>query len=175
MRKVFDDNPEITYLHFADIDAEEIKKAEKSLNLFNKLVVMSAAILIAGALVMKLISIPDLIAFGVTLAVFLFAVTGVLKIVAKHLQPAMDGAEGAIALIAASGLVMLLGSYIMEFIDFGNLVLFTVSLSIFLFAITGIFKLFSKGFEHTLDGAEDAMIIVATSVWCPLPVAAREP
>ena len=148
---------------FADIDAEEIKKAEKSLNLFNKLVVMSAAILIAGALVMKLISIPDLIAFGVTLAVFLFAVTGVLKIVAKHLQPAMDGAEGAIALIAASGLVMLLGSYIMEFIDFGNLVLFTVSLSVFLFAITGIFALFSTGFEHTLDGAEDAMIIVAAS------------
>ena len=148
---------------FADIDDAEIKKAEKSLNLFNKLVVMSAAILIAGALVMKLISISDLIAFGVTLAVFLFAVTGVLKIVAKHLQPAMDGAEGAITLIAASGLVMLLGSYIMEFIDFGNLVLFTVSLSVFLFAITGIFKLFSKGFENTLDGAQDAMIIVATS------------
>ena len=148
---------------FADIDDAEIKKAEKSLNLFNKLVVMSAAILIAGALVMKLISIPDLIAFGVTLAVFLFAVTGVLKIVAKHLQPAMDGAEGAIALIAASGLVMLLGSYIMEFIDFGNLVLFTVSLSVFLFAITGIFALFSAGFEFTLHGAEDAMIIVAAS------------
>ena len=148
---------------FADIDDAEIKKAEKSLNLFKKLVVMSAAILIAGALVMKLISLSDLLTFAVTLGIFLFAVTGVLKIVAKHLQPAMDGAEGAITLIAASGLVMLLGSYIMEFIDFGNLVLFTVSLSVFLFAIAGIFKLFSKGFENTLDGAQDAMIIVATS------------
>ena len=124
---------------------------------------MSAAILIAGALVMKLISLSDLLTFAVTLGIFLFAVTGVLKIVAKHLQPAMDGAEGAIALIAASGLVMLLGSYIMEFIDFSNLILFTVSLSVFLFAITGIFKLFSKGFENALDGAEDAMIIVAAS------------
>ena len=148
---------------FADIDDAEIKKAEKSLNLFKKLVVMSAAILIAGALIMKLISLSDLLTFAVTLGIFLFAVTGVLKIVAKHLQPAMDGAEGAIALIAASGLVMLLGSYIMEFIDFSNLILFTVSLSVFLFAITGIFKLFSKGFENALDGAEDAMIIVAAS------------
>ena len=148
---------------FADIDDAEIKKAEKSLNLFKKLVVMSAAILIAGALVMKLISLSDLLAFAVTLGIFLFAVTGVLKIVAKHLQPAMDGAEGAITLIAASGLVMLLGGYIMEFIDFGNLVLFTVSLSAFLFAITWIFALFSAGFEFTLHGAKDAMIIVAAS------------
>ena len=148
---------------FADIDAEEIKKAEKSLNLFNKLVVMSAAILIAGALVMKLISLSDLLAFAVTLSVFLFAVTGVFKIISKSIQSSMDGAKDAALLIAASGLVMLLGSYIMEFIDFGNLVLFTVSLSVFLFAITGIFALFSAGFEFTLHGAKDAMIIVAAS------------
>ena len=75
----------------------------------------------------------------------------------------MDGAKDAALLIAASGFVMLLGGYIMEFIDFGNLVLFTVSLSIFLFAITGIFALFSERFEFTLYGAKDAMIIVATS------------
>ena len=149
--------------NFADIDDAEIKKAEKSLNLFKKLVVMSAAILIAGALVMKLISLSDLLAFAVTLGIFLFAVTGVFKIVSKYLQSSMDGAKDASLLIAACGLVMLLGSYIMEFIDFGNLVLFTVSLSVFLFAITGIFKLFSKGFENALDGAKDAMIIVATS------------
>ena len=148
---------------FVDIDDAEIKKAEKSLNLFKKLVVMSAAILIAGALVMKLISLSDLLAFAVTLGIFLFAVTGVFKIVSKSLQSSMDGAKDASLLIAACGLVMLLGSYIMEFIDFGNLVLFTVSLSVFLFAITGIFKLFSKGFENALDGAKDAMIIVATS------------
>ena len=148
---------------FADIDDEKIKKAEKSLNLFNKLVVMSAAILIAGALVMKLISLSDLLTFAVTLGIFLFAVTGVFKIVSKSLQSSMDGAKDAALLIAASGFVMLLGGYIMEFIDFGNLVLFTVSLSIFLFAITGIFALFSAGFEFTLHGAEDAMIIVAAS------------
>ena len=148
---------------FADIDAKEIKKAESSLNLFKKLVIMSAAILIVGALAMKLISLKDLIAFAVTLSIFLFAVTGVFKIISKSIQSSMDGAKDAALLIAASGFVMLLGGYIMEFIDFGNLVLFTVSLSIFLFAITGIFKLFSKGFENALDGAQDAMIIVATS------------
>ena len=148
---------------FADIDAEEIKKAESSLNLFKKLVIMSAAILIVGALAMKLISLTDLIAFAATLSIFLFAVTGVFKIISKSIQSSMDGAKDAALLIAASGFVMLLGGYIMEFIDFGNLVLFTVSLSIFLFAIAGIFKLFSKGFENALDGAKDAMIIVATS------------
>ena len=148
---------------FADIDTKEIKKAESSLNLFKKLVVMSAAILIAGALAMKLISLKDLIAFAVTLSIFLFAVTGVFKIISKSIQSSMDGAKDAALLIAASGFVMLLGGYIMEFIDFGNLVLFTVSLSVFLFAIAGIFALFSEGFEFTLHGAKDAMIIVATS------------
>jgi len=148
---------------FGDIDNKEIKKAEKSLNLFKKLVIMSAAILLAGALIMKFIKIQDLLAFTGTLAIFLFAVTGVFRLVAKSLKPAMEGARGAVLLIAASALVMLAGSLIMNYVDFGNLLLFTTSLSIFLFAITGIFRLFSKGFEQALDGAKDAMLIVAAS------------
>ena len=148
---------------FGDIDNKEIKKAEKSLNLFKKLVIMSAAILLAGALIMKFIKIQDLLAFTGTLAIFLFAVTGVFRLVAKALKPAMEGARGAVLLIAASALVMLAGSLVMNYVDFGNLLLFTTSLSIFLFAITGIFRLFSKGFEQALDGAKDAMLIVAAS------------
>ena len=106
---------------------KEIKKAEKSLNLFKKLVIMSAAILLAGALIMKFIKIQDLLAFTGTLAIFLFAVTGVFRLVAKALKPAMEGARGAVLLIAASALVMLAGSLIMNYVDFGNLLLFTTS------------------------------------------------
>ena len=148
---------------FGDIKDKEIKKAEKSLNMFKKLVIMSAAILIGGALIMRFIKIEDLLAFTGTLTIFLFAITGVFRLVAKSLKPAMEGAKGAVLLIAASALVMLAGSLAMNYIDLGNLLLFTVSLSVFLFAITGIFRLFSKGFENALDGAQDAVIIVAAS------------
>ena len=147
----------------SDIDGKEIKKAESSLNLFKKLVITSAAILLAGALVMKLINVQDLLIFTGTLSAFLFAVTGVFNLVAKALQPAMDGVKGAVLLIAASGMIMLAGSLMMHYVDLSSLFLFITSLSVFLFSITGIFKLFSKGFEEALYGAQDAVIIVAAS------------
>ena len=147
----------------SDIDQKDIEKSEKTVKAFSILVATSAMILIFGSMAMGLINISDLLAFTVSLSVFLYALTGVFKLISKSLDHSLKGAQDAVILVAGAGMIMILGGMLMQLIDPAALGLFIVSLIVFLLGIGGAFKLFHKGFENAMDGAQDAMIIVGNA------------
>ena len=147
----------------ADIKEKDLKRANKTIELFKKLVITSTLVLILGSIAMKLVNIQNLIMFTVSLSAFLFAITGIFRLFSKGLKESLEGVKGALLLVTGASLIMLLGSILINYVNFEDLFLFTGSLSIFLFAITGIFKLFGDSFENSLSGAKNAMYIVAAS------------
>jgi len=127
------------------------------------LITAASAILLAGGLIMQFIDQNDLITFTVTLSAFLFAIGSIFKLFSKGFETALQGAEDATTIIIAAGGILLAGSLIMKFIDPESLILFTVTLSAFLFAIGFVFKKFSAGFEKSMEGAQNAALLIVVS------------
>lgn len=148
---------------FASIDEKKIKKAKESLSLFTKLVVISAGILLLGALVMKFVDVANLILFTVTLSAFLATIGFIFKKFNAAFKESMKGVKDASILIVASSAILFFSSLIMNYVSPGNLVLFTITLGAFLAAICFVFNKFEKVFKDTMDGAIDAMKIVGIS------------
>jgi hypothetical protein len=145
---------------FNEVDEESIEKANDTIDALMKIVIGSATILLIGGLVMTFIKVSDIIAFTVTLSIFLFAVTGVFKLISKSLKDSMEGAKDAVILIAGAGFVLLLGGYLAQYIDLKSLIKFTFMLTLFLFGVSAVFYLFHEGFENAMYGAQDAVILI---------------
>ena len=123
----------------------------------------SAAILLAGGLIMRLIRPEDLIIFTLTLATFLFAVSLaflVFKFVGKEV---MQGAKEAAILIGVAGGILIAGGLFMRIIKPKDLVLFTLTLGVFLFATSLIFLIFKQSMKEVAEGATGAALIIAVS------------
>ena len=145
---------------FKDVDEKNIEKTNKTINTLLKVVVISAAILLIGGLVMSFIKIKDIIAFTLCLSIFLFSISFTLSKFSDTLKESLKGAEGAVIIVAGAGLVLLLGGYLSQFIELKDLIKFTFMLTVFLLGIGLVFRLFHEGFENAMDGAQDAIIIV---------------
>ena len=142
-------------LDFSNIN--NLAQSAEKLGIF--IMIISGTLLVAGA-AMQYINVTDILKFTATLSIFLTSVGLTLRLFGKGFKEALQGAKDAIILITAASAILLAGGLIMQFIDQSDLITFTVTLSAFLFAIGGIFKLFSKGFETALQGAEDATTII---------------
>lgn len=127
------------------------------------LITAASAILLAGGLIMQFIDQNDLVTFTITLSAFLFAIGGIFKLFSKGFETSLQGAEDAMTIVIGSAGILLLGSLIMKFIDPENLILFTVTLSAFLLAIGFVFKRFSAGFEKSMEGAQNAALLIVVS------------
>ena len=148
---------------YKDINEEDLKKALDVNKQFTKLLMVSAAILIAGALVMKKIRIVDLIAFTAALSFFTFTIALSYKIIGKGLTNSIEIADSFIHLVALSSLILVLGSLVTKYIKFEDLFAFTFMLSAFLLAITGIFWLMGKAVGKTIKIAEDVTDLIKVS------------
>jgi len=148
---------------FKDVNPKDIKKADDTVNTLMKIVISSALILIIGAVVMTFIKVKNLIAFGIALSILLYSVVGIFSLLSDKLQKSLTSAKDATLLIIAAGTILVLGGLIMNYVDIGNLLVFTVALSVFLLTVGGIFLLFHKGFEHAMEGAEDAALLIAVA------------
>lgn len=142
-------------LDFSNINS--LAQSAEKLSIF--IMIISGTLLAAGA-VMQYINVTDILKFTGTLSIFLVSIGLTLRLFGKGFKEALQGAKDAIILITAASTILLVGGLVMQFIDQTDLITFAVTLSAFLFAIGGIFKLFSKGFETALQGAEDATTIV---------------
>ena len=147
------------------------KGSTTALNAAMSLVIKAALIMFIGQLVMPLIDIGSLMAFTATLGVFLLSIGGVLSLVLDMLtqynkriksqtkilgipvKTEYEGRSGspaepligpAMELVVGSALIMLVGSFVMPLINPKNLVIFTVTLGLFLFTIFGIVSLVSR-------------------------------
>lgn len=135
---------------------------------FMNVVSAAAAILIVGGLVMNFIDVSSLFKFAVTLSIFLAMVIAPF-IMFERLSSKHDMGEtyrSISAMIIVASTVMILGSLIIGFINIGNLFKFTITLSIFLFAILGVFTLVTHLFKvDGIDGMEDALALVVGSAF----------
>ena len=148
---------------YKDIDKDDLNKALDVNKQFTKLLMVSAAILIAGSLVMKKIRIIDLIAFTAALSFFTFTIALSYKIIGKSLANSIEIADSFIHLVALSSLILVLGSLVTRYIKFEDLFAFTFMLSAFLLAITGIFWLMGKAVGKTIKIAEDVTDLIKVS------------
>lgn len=135
---------------------------------FMNVVSVAAAILIVGGLVMNFIDVSSLFKFAVTLSIFLAMVIAPF-IMFERLSSKHDMGEtyrSISTMIIVASTVMILGSLIIGFINIGNLFKFTITLSIFLFAILGVFTIVTHLFKvDGIDGMEDALALVVGSAF----------
>jgi len=146
-----------------EVKNSDVEKAKDFIKSFMMIIAASGAIMIFGALLMSKVKIADLILFTVSLTFFVGSILFAFRLFAKGIKSELEGAKDCLTLVAGAGLIMILGSLIINFIDPNDLLKFTITLGTFLFAIGAVFLLVGKGFSKIRSGAEHAMIIVVGS------------
>ena len=152
---------------YKDIDEKKLKEALEINKQFTKLIVVSAAVLLAGAIIMNKIKISNLIAFTVALSFFLVAVSFTYSIMKKAINNSFEVAESFMQLIAVSALILVAGSLITRYIRFKDLLAFTLMLSGFILAVAGTYIIMSAAIKKAISIGEDfekLIIISATSL-----------
>ena len=143
-----------------EVENSDVEKAKDFIKSFMMIIAGSGAIMIFGALLMSKVKIADLILFTVSLTFFVGSILFAFKLFAKGIKSELEGAKDCLTLIAGAGLIMILGSLIINFIDPKDLLKFTITLGAFLFGVGLVFLVVGKGFNKIRDGAENAMIII---------------
>ena len=136
---------------------------------FGILVGVSAGVLILGSMLIRLVQIPSLILFTVTLHMFL---SGIMDTFAKFAkvyeeEDLSKAIKNITHLIMVSSIILVLGSIIISFINPVSLILFTVTLGLFIFGILSVFALSHKIFKDGggMDGMKDAVFLVVGSAF----------
>lgn len=136
---------------------------------FGILVGISAAVLILGSTLIRFVHIPSLILFATTLHMFLSGIMDTFAQFAKvYEEEDMSKAIKNIThLIMVSSIILVLGSIIISFINPISLILFTVTLGLFIFGILSVFALSHKIFKDGggIDGMKDAVFLVVGSAF----------
>lgn len=145
---------------FNKIDFSGFNKLTASLRDITLVVTGTAIMLVTVSLLIKGIDFIGLGIFTFTLSVFLTSILLTFRIFKNSLKTSLDGAKDALLLVTGSAFILLTAGYVMKYIDLGNLISFTVTLGVFLFAITGTFNLFTKAFKKAMTGAKDAAELI---------------
>lgn len=132
---------------------------------FSILVAVSGAIMVAGAMVSKLIDFWGLVTFTASLSVFMFAVCSAYKMLYKAIgKETITIAQDFMILVALSGTILIAGAMVSKLIDPIGLITFTASLALFLLGVGSIYKMLSKTMgENPVTIAKDFIILIAVS------------
>lgn len=148
-----------------DIKVEEIRELNKAVNSLLKVVVVSAAVLIVGALVMKFVNIVDLVAFTASLALFVSSIVFVFSKYSKNLKDSMAGAKGMMMLVAMAGGLLIAGSIIFNIVDIESAFKFTLSITAFMSALSLPFIIYKKTnlLKDAMLGAKDFALLMVVA------------
>ena len=128
------------------------------------IIVGSAFIMFLGAAVMPALNIKNLILFTFTLGLFLLVTLGVICLVSKLFKAEGKSAfKDALFLVVGASFIMFLGAAIMPQVDYAMLILFTVTLSLFLLAVMTPFLLLRPVIENVKHAAIGIVFIVGIS------------
>lgn len=129
------------------------------------LVGISGAVLLAGALVSKLIDVGGLITFTIMLGAFVYALLHIFGSDGEEKQTkyALSGAKDIMLIVTASGAILLAGGIIMKYVDIVNLIAFTVLLAGFVWAITATFNKVNDNAAEALKGAAELSILIVVA------------
>ena len=150
---------------FQDIDADEkkLELLEKSLQVFTKLVVMSAAVLLFGGLMMMIIPVTHVMLFAITLGAFVWATLKVFKSMDKEIKLSIENAKAFTILLVASAATLLFAGFIMKYLNPAAVIAFAILESAFIFALTFAYKRFAKKSKLTFDAAIGFTTLVIAS------------
>ena len=128
------------------------------------IIVGSAFLMFLGAAVMPALNIKNLMLFTFTLGLFLLVTLGVICLVSKLFKAEGKSAfKDALFLVVGAAFIMFLGAAIMPQVDYAMLILFTITLSLFLLAVMTPFLLLRPVIEHVKQAAIGVVLVVGIS------------
>ena len=149
------------YLVLAKILKNDVLKVSEQ---FVVLVVVSGAIMLAGALLSKLIDPVGLITFTASLGAFLFAVSGIYILLSKTMgKEAVQIGRDFMVLIAVSGAILLGAGMLMPLVNKEGLITFTITLGLFLLGVSLVYKIMGSVVDDALKHARDFTILIVVS------------
>lgn len=139
------------------------KDISKSVLIFAGVVAIISLTLAFSAFLMKYISLVDLFLFPIALAVFMALVTTPLILLLSIAKPTLLGAKELALIISVSAATLLIGSLVMKYISYADLLLFTATLSAFIFAICHAYRIATKDLKQNMTAAKQFGILIAIS------------
>lgn len=137
----------------------------EALNSIRNLVLVSGAILALGSLIVHYISWKDILAFILYETVFITALCGVYYLAAEYMNSsnAFEVAHDFVVLVLASAGILLLGSIIVNFLDWSSILLFTIALTGFIWGVTSAYAFNKDGIKDSFKDSMGLMAIVLAS------------
>lgn len=129
-------------------------------------VAIASATMLAGAVIGKIVlqRMPEILGFTFALGTFILGVIGAYNLATKGMDEALEQTKKVALLIYMSGATLLLGAAIMMIPGiFTNAVLFTLSLSAFIGAVTFAYTLASERIERTIEISDSFIKLVVKS------------
>ena len=151
----------LIYLGLAKVLKEDVLKVSEQ---FVVLVGVSGAIMLAGALLSKLIDPVGLITFTASLGAFLFAVSGIYILLSKNMgKEAVQIGRDFMVLLVVSGAILLGAGMLMPLVNKEGLITFTITLGLFLLGVSLVYKIMGSVVDGALKHARDFTILVVVS------------
>lgn len=129
-------------------------------------VAIASATMLTGAVIGKIVlqRMPEILGFTFALGTFILGVIGAYNLATKGMDEALDQTKKVALLVYLSGATLLLGAAIMMIPGiFTNAVLFTLSLSAFIGAVTFAYTLASERIERTIEISDSFIKLVVKS------------
>lgn len=151
------------YESLANVEGDDIKKAKLVIASFNEILVKTAAVLLIAGLAMRYINPMELIAYAVTLGTFMWGLTKIFSLMAKTIENDIKVSKEAINLVLISGAILILGGVFMNIINPTKLMLFGVTLGLFMIMISGAYLIFSATAKEAFASAKDFSYLIMIS------------
>lgn len=139
------------------------KDVSKSALIFAGIVAIISLTFAFSVFLMKYISLVDLLLFPIVLALFIALVTTPLIMLLSIVKPTLLGAKELALIISVSAATLLIGSLVMKYISATDLLLFTATLSAFIFAICHAYRIATKDLKQNMTSAKEFGILIAIS------------
>ena len=151
----------LIYLGLAKVLKGDVLKVSEQ---FVVLVGVSGAIMLAGALLSKLIDPVGLITFTASLGAFLFAVSGIYILLSKNMgKEAVQIGRDFMVLLVVSGAILLGAGMLMPLVNKEGLITFTITLGLFLLGVSLVYKIMGSVVDGALKHARDFTILIVVS------------
>ena len=129
-------------------------------------VAIASATMLAGAVIGKIVlqRMPEILGFTFALGTFILGVIGAYNLATKGMDEALKQTKNVARLVYLSGATLLIGAAVMMIPGiFQNAVLFTLSLAVFIGAVTFAYTLASERIERTIEISDSFIKLIVKS------------
>lgn len=150
-----------THIEEKDIDVQQLSELIGITNKFTEVIGKLGLMLLLGGIIMTFVKPGKLITFAVTLGAFVWGITKILKKLSGSIETAIKIGDDAFKLIGICGGILLLGGIIMKLIKPGDLILFAITLGVFILLISTAFLILNKAKDTVIESAYEFALLIA--------------